>query len=229
VQGCVLTDLLADKEAFNRGLTARPLIFNSGAKRERDNRRNDQFALATDWGDILLGVLNVRFSQETPIEIGCCPEARELFSDFHDESVILEEGPFSAYQGELSRWRENAIKVAGLLAIAAESPEITTDLAEAGISIVRWCALNYLAILLGGDQNRHQSDLNTLLRRIDDSHGEISLGELSRNHGISRAEVETLTRLFPEQVTLHNRKSGSAGRPSLIVSRATAERAGTAI
>jgi len=118
IQPVVIRQLVGDAEAFARGLTARPLIFDTGAGREYDDRRNQSFSEAANWQALIRPILKLRLSDDEPRVIQCSPEAREVFAKFHDESVDLERGPFADLAGELSRWRENALKVAGLFALA---------------------------------------------------------------------------------------------------------------
>jgi hypothetical protein len=67
--------------------------------------------------------LVVRFTDR----IGCDARARELFADFHDGGVELEQHLAAvepALDGECGRWREDAIQIAGLLAKARMTGKI---------------------------------------------------------------------------------------------------------
>jgi hypothetical protein len=130
------------------------LIFDTGGRREHDDRKSLAFTRAECWGAFLKCILEDRLTAAEPREIACSLEAREVFATFHDESVDLERGPFADLAGELSRWRENAIKVAGLFAMAEGAKEVSAALAERAVAVVRWCGFNYLGLLQAGRRER---------------------------------------------------------------------------
>ena len=212
VQGVVLRDLCGNPEAVERGLTARPLIFETGAVRQLDDRTNLATTTGPRWADFINGVLDQRLSQGSePGIIKCTPEARSVFSDFSDESVMLGRGPFADLDGELTRWRENAIKVAGLFALAEGSPTLTADHAKRGCAIVRWAGYSYLGILSAGRAERKRADLDRLLEILEDKGGAICLGDLQRSHSIKRPFVQSVIAAFPEKLELQKEPTG--GRP----------------
>jgi len=68
---------------------------------------------ALRWGQLVCGILARREALAgKPQRITCTPEAREVFRQFHNESVRLRCGAFRDIQAELGRWRENAIGLA---------------------------------------------------------------------------------------------------------------------
>lgn len=222
VQGSVLTKLLSDEEAFSRGLTARPLIFDSGAIREHDDRQNNEFRFESQWRELVNSFLDQRLLGAAPIELGCTSDAREAFACFNDEGVDLERGPFADLTGELSRWRENAIKVAGIFARAEGQNVISKEIALRAIRVVRWCGLNYLEILKVGRRERLAEKLESVTEIIKAQGGEISLGDLVRSHGIKRQQIDALSAVFPGRLTLEKipRVSGP-GRPAEILKLGT--------
>jgi hypothetical protein len=219
VQPCVLKELCGCDEAFSRGLTARPLIFETGARREHDNGQELAFLHGDQWRDFISAILTARLTGQTPRVINCDSQARAVFSEFHNESVDLERGPFADVVGELSRWRENAIKVAGLFALAEKADKVTADCATRAVRVVRWAGFNYLSVLQAGRKARRQGELDRVLKLIANAGGEISMGELSRNHGVKRAEVEALVAAFHEEIEIEKRPQGEgkAGRPSEVL------------
>jgi hypothetical protein len=221
VQGSVLRELFGDKEAFSRGLTARPLIFDTGARRVHDDRRSLSFTQAEKWGAFLNGVLDTRLAGGEAVEITCTQEAREMFAILDDESVDLERGPFADLAGELSRWRENAIKVAGLFAVAEGAKEVSRALAERAVAVVRWCGFNYLGLLQAGRRERLREELERVLQLLRENDGVIHLGTLARNHGIKRAQLESLIAAFPAHLAIERVPQPGAGRPAEVLKAGT--------
>ena len=120
-----MRELCASAEAIERGLTARCLIFETGAERQLDNRLSLR-AETTEWDDLLRQILGRRL--EGQIEtIQADDEAREVFAKFHDESVTLGRTDFPDLDGELSRWRENAIKVpSSVMRVSRARPPVSS-------------------------------------------------------------------------------------------------------
>jgi hypothetical protein len=145
------------------------------------------------------------------------PEARAVFSDFHDESVRFGKGIFADVDGELTRWRENAIKVAGLLAVAEDAGALSADHALRGVEIVRWAAFSYLGILSAGRAERQKDDLERLLEIVKTKGGQITLRDLERHHGIKENTVKSVIAVFPNRLEVHKVTTGKAGKPSRIL------------
>jgi hypothetical protein len=222
VQPCVMRMIVSDAEAFARGLTARPLIFDTGSRREHDDRKNLAFTQGDNWRRFIAKILVRRLQiNSQPVEIACSAEAREVFAKFYDESINLERGPFADLAGELSRWRENALKVAGLFAVAEDVGSISPALAERAVSVVRWCGFNYLGLLQSGRRERLREELEGVQKLLREHDGSLSLGTLVRSHGIKRPELEALIAAFPGLLTIDRipQKEG-AGRPAEVL-RAT--------
>jgi len=222
VQDCVVQEILADREAVERGLTARPLIFDSGANREKDNRQNRSFTLENIWNGCVGSILDARLAAnpQSPRVISCDAEAVEIFAKFDDETVDLERGPYSDLPGELSRWRENAIKVAGLFALVEDSHRITPVHATRAVAVVRWCGRSYLSLLDRGRKERLRGDVERILEIIADSPGgEVPVGEVSRRHGISRTRLDMLEKEFPSLMEIHPYPAERPGRPRQVIRR----------
>jgi hypothetical protein len=217
VQDWIIQGLVSHPEAIARGLMARPLVFRSEAKREYDDRKMVSFTQEKSWGELLNRILDAREEAINPNVLGCDPDAREVFAQFHDESVDLERGEFSEFKGELSRWRENAIKVAGLLAVAEGSPVITAELATRAVEVVRWCGLNYMSILQGCRPERLRRDLERVEALLSDVGGEMNLGPLLRDHNLDREKIEALVSAYPERLRLERRAHDGPGRPAEVL------------
>jgi len=211
IQGIVMRQLAGDPEAFSRGLTARPLIFDSGSRREKDNRSTAVFEYANAWSSFIDSVLDRRLVSESPLEIACSLEAREVFAKFHDESIDLERGEFADLTGELSRWRENGIKVAGLFAIAEEAGTVSAEIAERAVRVVRWVGFNYLGLLQAGRKDRQREELARVLEVVSNAGGCIHLGDLDRRHGIKRERLLAVMAANPGVLEIAKLKT--SGRP----------------
>jgi Protein of unknown function (DUF3987) len=214
-QGCVIRELCANPEAIERGLTARALIFETGAERQLDDRKTTR-AETDAWDTLLREVLSRRLAGEVR-EIKADAEASEVFAQFHDESVRLGRAEFADVDGELSRWRENAIKVAGLLAVAEEAETLTAGIASRGCEIVRWCALSYLGILGASRAEAKRKDMARLLEIVAQHGGSVRLGELDRQHGMTRQRVVGILSACPNRLELFKVESSKAGRPAEIL------------
>ncbi len=215
VQPCIIRQLFGDPEAFSRGLTARPLIFDSGSRREKDNRSTAVFEYADTWSSFIDSVLDRRLVSESPLEIACSPEAREVFAKFHDESIDLERGEFADLTGELSRWRENGIKVAGLFAIAEEAGTVSAEIAERAVRVVRWVGFNYLGLLQAGRKERQQKELERVLEVLNDAGGSINIGDLAKRHSITRERLMAVMAAHPGELSLDKVKTN--GRPGEVL------------
>jgi hypothetical protein len=220
VQTCVVDEILGDRDAVARGLTARPLIFDSGARRQKDDRRDLVFTWAEQWESFIGGILDTRLSNpvDIPLLIVCEPDAVEIFAALNDETVDLENGRYSDLPGELSRWRENAIKIAGLFALAEDSRTVTADHAKRAVAVVRWCGFNYLNMLERGRRIRLHSEVQRLWDLVVQSPGrEIPVGEIERRHGFSRNKLEMLAEVFPEMLEIYTYPPSGRGRPKTVL------------
>jgi hypothetical protein len=217
VQDCIARKLFGDSEAVNRGLTARLLIFDTGARREHDDRKSLTFSQETNWSNFLAGILDRRLADDAPLEIICTAEAREVFAQFHDVSVDLERGAFADLTGELSRWRENAIKVAGLFALAESKTTISADVAARACAVVRWCGFNYLGLLQSGRRERMHEEFERVAQLLRSNGGEMPVGRLASAHGIKREQLNALVAMFPAELEIERRAQAGAGRPAEVV------------
>jgi hypothetical protein len=220
VQGCLMEEIVGTPEAVARGLTARPLAFESGARRQKDSDQQLKFSHQQEWDSFIAEVLGIRerTAADRPVEIRCSPEAAVIFSQLNDETVDLENGPYCDLPGEFSRWRENAIKVAGLIAVAERADHVTADHAERAVAIVRWCGQSYMGLLDKGRRERLQADATRLMQIVLESpKQEVPVGELERSHGFSRQKIEAVTRLFPATLELHAKPPNGPGRPSTVL------------
>ncbi|MFZ4776221.1 MAG: DUF3987 domain-containing protein, partial [Terrimicrobiaceae bacterium] len=116
----LLRELMSNEEAFERGLTARALIFDCGWEGpipHDDGTVRELHATAMeDWRTALAEMVRRR-EKTDPFALPCDHDAREVFRVFHNEAVDYRNGAFRDFEAELGRWRENAIRIAGGLAL----------------------------------------------------------------------------------------------------------------
>lgn len=221
VQPTILHELMGDEEAFERGMTARLLTFIVETEPLEDDgipRRVSEAAEA-GWSQLIRGIL---LQRETlagqPHRIACTPEAREVFRQFHNESVRLRRGEFSDMEAELGRWRENAIRLAVGQAVADNfaAPELTGAQAVRAVEIMRWSSRSALQIT-------NAARMQKRAKRTDELHallagkpgGKESLRNLDKSHGFKPEEVHALAGQFPERFAVH--RVETSGRPSEVL------------
>lgn len=225
-QPSLMREIIGNEEAFERGLTARAMMFccereglipyDDGVVRDLDERVQEAWAAA------LADTVKLREAKD-PLVIGCSHEAREVFRAFHNEAVDYRNGDFRDIEAELGRWRENAIRIAGGLALAEKLSSITPNIAERAIALAQWAHLSGLAVINAGAETRRRSRLERVIALAKESDGWITLRRLRDSHGISETEVEHLAHFYPSHLIVEDRQGGSkGGRPSRIVKLATA-------
>lgn len=225
-QPSLMREIIGNDEAFERGLTARALMFC--CEREGPIPFDDGIirslneAAIEAWQESLTKAVKLREALE-PLVIECSPEAREVFRSFHNEAVVYRNGNFRDIEAELGRWRENAIRIAGVLAVAEEVTTITEEIANRAITLARWTHLSGLAFINAGAEARRRSRLDRIIDLIKEADGCITLRRLRDSHGFGEAEVEHLATIFPSKLIVEDRPGGvKGGRPSRIVKLTTA-------
>ena len=223
-QPFLLRELFTNEEALERGLTARVLPFIV----EHDQIPEDDGVLRyvsegaqRAWDVLVRGALAIR---ESSREIPCSSEAREIFRSFHNEAVRLRNEQFRSIEGELGRWRENAIRIAGGQCIAdalttkldVENLIITPEHATRGVAIARWSHLHSIAMLNRGITERHWQHVETLQTLLARYQGKVTLRDLHRRHGFAPHEVKSLAMEYPEMLLVKVVKPAT-GRPSEIL------------
>lgn len=227
-QPFLLRELAGNEEALERGLTARVLAFvcEHGEIPEDDGSFREVSDTARDgWNQLVLDVLSTRTMPE-PTIIQCSNEARAIFREWHNESVRLRNGQYRDIEGELGRWRENAIRLAGGQCVAdrfmvgpnSEGLTMTVDHARRGVLLARWACRSSLSMMEAGRESRRLSRVHSLVQMVMDSGGRITLRDLHVRNGYDKAEVMTLARDYPHMLTVQRIGSGEdGGRPSEIL------------
>lgn len=227
VQPSILRELVGNAEAFDRGLTARPFIFDTGAERQLDDGTTRATSTLPAWTDFMNATLDLRLARESaePLVISATAEAREEFRLFYNETVEMGRGVYADVDGELTRWRENAIKAAGLFAYAEQCTELTADHARRGCELMRWAGHSYLRTLSSSRKERQQDDLDRLVDILSAKGGEITLRNLERRHAIHKTTALSVVAAFPDRLEFHRELTGTAGRPPEILRFVTAKSA----
>ena len=221
VQPSILRELMGNEEAFERGMTARLLTFTVETEPLEDDgiARCVSEQAGAGWNQLIRGILARRESVAgSPHRIVCTPEAREVFRQFHNESVRLRRGEFRDIEAELGRWRENAIRLAIGLCVAdsLEAQNLTGEQAMRAVEIMRWCVRSALQIT-------NAARMQKRAKRADELHallackpgGEETLRNLDKSHGFKPEEVHILAGQFPERFTEERVQTG--GRPSEVL------------
>jgi hypothetical protein len=173
------------------------------------------------WDVLVRSALSIR---ESSREIPCSSEAREIFRAFHNEAVALRNGQFRSIEGELGRWRENAIRIAGGQCIAdalaggdgLDNILLTSEHAQRGVTIARWSHLHSILMLNRGMTERQWQRVETLQDLLLRYQGQVTLRDLQRRHGFAPKEVKSLAAEYRDRLAVEVAKPAT-GRPSEIL------------
>ena len=223
-QPLLLNEILANDEATERGLTARIL---SHVVEQKEIPMDDGVVRAImpkanqAWGALIRSILEKREALREPVQVHCSLEAREVFRAFHNESVKLRNGQFNSVEGELGRWRENAIRVAAGQWVAdfnaglcfVDSP-LTENQAVRAVSLVKWINLSILAVSDKSRAAKKLEEVHQMLDRVRRMGPEISLRDLDRRAGVSREKILGLAGEFSDLMRVVKRTPPNGGRPS---------------
>jgi hypothetical protein len=148
VQPSVMAEVLASKEARERGLITRILPVRLDVPPTLDDGVTLQLKEGVEerWHGLGIGILRLRFSKEAPRRVSCSEEARVLLTKHHNEAQSWVMGDLADCRVDLSRWRENALRIALIFAVAEDpgTTVLTRDVAERAIQLHRWIALGAL-------------------------------------------------------------------------------------
>ena len=213
-QPSLLSKLYASKDVLDRGLSARVLSFivsHDEIPKDNGENRSVDAIISEAWKNCITTTLSQR---DEPRVILATPEAKEEFRNWHNHAVELRNGPFQDIEGELGRWRENAIRIAGVLAVAEGQNEISGLVATQAIQILKWCVRHSLTLLSSGRitrMNERKDRLRSLL-----SKGQVTIRTLTKNHGFTKTELQLIASETPEEFLIETLRP-SVGRPSEIM------------
>ena len=221
-QPSVLRELLSNEEAFERGLTARMLFCLVEPEIQEDDGiiRTICPNAQRNWAGIIGVILHARTTQKnSPHRIVCSEGARKVFREFHNESVQLRNGQYRDMEGELGRWRENAIRIAiGQCIVDSTQAEILTEeQALRAVEITKWCVHSGLNLLKTGRMEKLSKRVAKLHEIIRGHEGRITLRDLGLRHSFKPEEVEHLISQFPDKLCMIEHKPPT-GRPTKVLS-----------
>lgn len=224
-QPFLLRELYANNEALERGLTARVLPFaveHEMVPYDDGVVRKVHEGARGAWDALIERALEGRSEPQRVIH--CTAEAREVFRAFHNEAVDYRNGAYRDIEGELGRWRENAVRVAAGRCLSdtltkdggGESLRLTPDQAERGVRIARWAHLSGLAFMEKGRAERRLKKATDLVQLAADYGGKVTLRDLENRHGIGHKAVRGLAADFPHLLAVQTIKP-ETGRPSEVL------------
>lgn len=226
VQPSILRELMGNEEAFERGMTARTITFIVETEPLEDDGivRHINGGTGSAWSQLIRGILTRREALAgNPHRITCTPEAREIFRQFHNESVRLRRGEFRDMEAELGRWRENAVRLAIGQCVAdnLEAQELAGEQAARAVEIMRWCARSALQITNAARMQKRAERADALQAILAGKpDGKETLRNLDKSHGFRPEEVHMLAgQQFPDRFTVERVETG--GRPSEVLRLAT--------
>ncbi|HPA16131.1 MAG TPA: DUF3987 domain-containing protein [Verrucomicrobiae bacterium] len=223
-QPSLLREMLSNEEAIQRGMTARFLMFAVGHETIPHDDGVPRFIpgeAVGRWARVIETGLQVRDLAD-PLRLECGPDAREIFRRWHNESVDLRNGRFSDIEGELGRWRENAVRIAACLALADAADEglwpraVSVDCAARAVGLCRWAVFSTLRLMQAGRMDRLNAMAEKLSKALGDCGGIRTLRDLDHHNGIPTAETRMLANAFPNRFSVTRQKGAGAGRPAEI-------------
>jgi hypothetical protein len=242
VQGSVAERLIKNAEALDRGLLTRMYFFDPNFVGRKSDGMVRKPAMQIEFDDLLLKYLNLRMQIAEPnlngsekseeiVErniarlinnIECNDEARAVFTAFHNEAFDLGRelaASFTEMDGELGRWREDAIQIAGLFACYEQRNNIDGILAGRACSLVRWCKKSFLRLFFAN----HKVKISKKLQRIEDLLAEASadrvpMWRLRQIYGIDDEMLHEIMQIYPRQLVIEKGKTtAKGGRPPVFL------------
>ena len=224
VQPCVVREVMAHKEAKERGLLGRILFIPLGhpAPRDEGDRPPLDEEKVERWRSLLGGLLRERFQKgKDPQVVECSLEAKTVFREAYNESVQWINGEHQDLRPWLVRYRELALRVALCLHLATDPTpkQLTKATALDAVAVVRWCVAQLVDML-------HTSRTESLEVRIGEfralvpEEGHVTLRDLKRG-SFSEAEVKQICDLTEGEFVYWVHEDPRGGTPSPRVKRYT--------
>ena len=226
-QPMLMKELLSNEQAVERGLAARFLYataprtevpFDTGENIPIDN------SIIEGWQRLVGGILSNR-GQQT-VGIPCHPDALEIFREFHNNIVVLRNGPYRDIQGDLGRAREMAIRIALGQCVAdattrREAPTILQpDHAMRGVAIARYSYSQFVHITTPLRDGLGLGKLNKIIELCAGVGGRVKVSKLKNNHGYTEEQITQLLEDYPHKIKLLiPPMSTNGGRPSPSITR----------
>ena len=223
VQPCVWREVLENKEADGRGLLTRilpvqvscPMPLDDGELREMKPE------LEQAWEALIERILELRLEIEgkgTPRKVRCSPGAHGVLRELYNQSAEWANGPLADLRGELGRWRENAARLALVLAVAEnpECDELDEETARRAVALLTWIGGRGFEIRNEAREKNLEERAQKLASNLKTKGNELPLRILGKNHSFSQEEVQQLALHFKTQFKIEERKNQAGGRTSLV-------------
>jgi len=228
VQPDAARKFLADDSLMESGMIPRFLMFDP--KAEPEERFGHHAPIPeTDraaWGNLITELLRCyRNNGNDPAAVKVSAEAAAALDEFERETVRRRKrtGDLADVAAFVSRWAENAWRLALVLHAASHGAEAQGNPLESGtardaIEIIRWFADRQLEILFTVRREKRRKDLLALLALLANGRGEITFRELRRSHSLEDKKIRDLHTFFPHAFNIEKLVNG--GRPSWVVTAA---------
>ncbi len=223
-----MRDMLANPALTESGMMPRFLICNTKAEpqNEPETWPAMDVTVAATWNALIRELASAfRSAGANPHCITYPPEVRAMFRDYFNRIVPDRRtgGALADVSSYAARWAENGWRLAVVLhaaehGVSAPDVELTTETATNALRIMEWFTRQQLSLLAAGRHERQRTRMDNLKTALETYPDRIcTLRDLERRHGIERAEVESLVRIFPALVVIEKVKTGKAGQPSVMV------------
>ncbi len=208
-QPSVLLEIITNEEALERGLTARtlPFIVQSELKEDDGVLRIISQRASDNWKTVIRAVLSKRARspakhRKSRIESLVRQSPVRSSANFTTRSVRLRNGAFRSDEGELGRWRENAIRIAVGQCVADDinASDLSEAQARRAVELTRWFVFSSLKIMQAGRVQRRMKRLEEVVALLVQCGGNLTLRDLERRHGVSHEEAKQLAADFPGRV-----------------------------
>ncbi len=240
VQPSLCRELYGTQEAQERGLLARINVIQCDddlCPLDDGIFREVPAALEAEWDNLICAALKLRASVRRTT-FSATAGAREVFRQWHNVAVQMRNGECRESEAKLKRCRENAIRIAlviaageWLLAGAADAePTLSAETAARGVAMANYFLHQTLRLTRGAVRERRQARLDELLAIVSEAGGAITLRELRRSYSFGDAEVTTIVAREPALLRIEATTTPKGGRrsPKLIAIR-NAENRDTAL
>lgn len=223
VQPCVLQEVISNKHARERGLLTRvfPVQIEVEVPFDDGVVRTVNPCTESRWENLLTQILEKRFNLSAAVTLECSEEVKGIFRDFHNQtSCQWARGALADYRGELSRWRENAIRLAVVLQVATDpnARAISPEVARNAVRIFRYIGTGALELLSTGRFEKLKERREQLEKVLKANNGECMSSDLLKRHAFSKDEQYQLAAAFPSHFLIEEKPATQAGgRPGKVV------------
>ena len=201
VQPSLIRELYGTAEAQERGLLAR---INSVCCDDDSTPLDDGVfrevpaELESHWENLIRAALDLRRTGRK-ITFHATAEAKEVFRQWHNAAVTLRNAAGRESEAKLKRCRENAIRIALVIAAGewleaggqGDEPALDAETAARGVALADYFLSQTLRLTRGAVHERKATRLDELLGCLDryGSGGRIALYRLKNSHGFGEVEV----------------------------------------